>query len=229
MRNSLLEKTLDRSPATSTLRDLRYQDKYRVHPSKVFLTLPFTTSSRATVAQNVLAALEMTTSGVTLPSTSSPETTQRAINELRRLSGLTWDQLAKLFNVSRRSLHFWASGQPLSRSNEERLNRLLDAIQYIDRGSANLNRSLLRKPDGNDNPLFDLLIADRYEEFKQLIGTGNAPEEPKLGALSKEEYRRRRPLSPEVLANPLPDISYHQTGRSRPARAARSRRNSSGQ
>ena len=33
-----------------------------------------------------------------------------AIGELRRLSGLTWDQLARLFNVSRRSLHFWASG-----------------------------------------------------------------------------------------------------------------------
>ena len=37
-----------------------------------------------------------------------------AIAELRRLSGLTWDQLARLFNVSRRALHFWASGKPMT-------------------------------------------------------------------------------------------------------------------
>ena len=33
-----------------------------------------------------------------------------AIAELRRVSGLTWDQLARLVGVSRRTLHFWASG-----------------------------------------------------------------------------------------------------------------------
>jgi DNA-binding transcriptional regulator YiaG len=194
------------------------------------LTAPSRTSTfRETFNQNLVAASEMTTSGVTIASTSSPESTQKALSELRRLSGLTWDQLAKLFNVSRRSLHFWASGQPLSRFNEEHLNRLLGTIRYIDRGSASLNRSLLLRPDGNGNPLFDLLVAVKYEEFKQIVGSGNAPQKVELGALSEEERRMRMPLPPDVLANPLSDVSYRQTGRSKPARAARSRKNSSGQ
>src|SRR4051812_580671 len=41
-----------------------------------------------------------------------------AIAELRRLTGFTWDQLARLFHVSRRSLHFWASGKIMTPANE---------------------------------------------------------------------------------------------------------------
>src|SRR6185503_7037508 len=36
-----------------------------------------------------------------------------AIMEIRRLSGMTWEQLANLFEVSRRTVHFWASGKAL--------------------------------------------------------------------------------------------------------------------
>jgi transcriptional regulator with XRE-family HTH domain len=194
------------------------------------LTAPrSTTTSKEILDQNLTAASEMTTSGIAVASTSSPEATQKALSELRRLSGLTWEQLAKLFNVSRRSLHFWASGQPLSRFNEEHLNRLLGTIRYIDRGSASLNRSLLLRPGSNGNPLFDLLVAGKYEEFKRVVGAGNAPQKVELGALSEEERRMRMPLPPDVLANPLSDVSYRQTGKAKPARAARSRKNSSGQ
>src|SRR2546428_13805112 len=34
-----------------------------------------------------------------------------AIMELRRLSGMTWEQLASLFEVTRRTVHFLASGK----------------------------------------------------------------------------------------------------------------------
>jgi DNA-binding transcriptional regulator YiaG len=200
---------------------------YQTITSRIFTASLSTTASRENISLNLVAASEMTTSGVTLP--SSPEATQKAVNDLRRLSGLTWDQLAKLFNVSRRSLHSWASGERLKPFNEETLNRLLGTIQYINRGNASLNRSLLLQPGSDGRPLLDLLVVGKYEEVKQILGSGNAPEKPKLGALSEEERRLRMPLPPDVLANSLPDVSYHQTGRSRPARAARSRRNSSGQ
>jgi hypothetical protein len=64
----------------------------------------------------------MTTSGVKPPATTSPtlpatppvRLTQQAVNELRKLSGLTWEQLACLFDVSRRSsqlsMPLWLSG-----------------------------------------------------------------------------------------------------------------------
>ena len=105
--------------STSALGAMRHPSTHSLIGSRIFMIRSSTSTSRATANQELLAAVEMTTSGITLPSARSPEATQKALGELRRLSGLTWEQLAKLFNVSRRSLHFWASGQPLSRFNEE--------------------------------------------------------------------------------------------------------------
>ena len=81
------------------------------------------------------------------------------IGELRRLSGLTWDQLARLFGVSRRSVHFWASGKPMAPSNEEHLRRLLAVVRKVDRGSARANRAILLGADEDGISLFDLLAA----------------------------------------------------------------------
>ena len=56
-------------------------------------------------------AFEQTNTGLQIPKSQSTGT---SIMELRRLSGLTTDQLARIFNVDRRSLHFWASGKRLN-------------------------------------------------------------------------------------------------------------------
>jgi DNA-binding transcriptional regulator YiaG len=203
--------------------------KPNIIASRILIAPSRTSTSRETINRNLVAASEMTTSGVTIASTSSPEATQKALSELRRLSGLTWEQLAKLFNVSRRSLHFWASGQPLSRFNEEHLNRLLGTIRYVDQGSASLNRSLLLCPDGNGNPLFDLLVAGKYEEFKRIVGSNNAPRRPLLGALSEDAHTAYMPQNPADLVDALQEPIHREVGRSRPARTARSQKNSSGQ
>ena len=65
------------------------------------------------------------------------------IAELRRSSGFTWDQVGRLFGVSRRAVHFWASGKPMTAANEERLNRILGTLRVVDRGSALANRTVL--------------------------------------------------------------------------------------
>ena len=52
---------------------------------------------------------------VTTQIETETEATRKAVSELRRISGLTWEQLAWLFGVSRRSVHFWASGKPFER------------------------------------------------------------------------------------------------------------------
>lgn len=228
MSNLLVRKPYHTS-GTSALGAMQHHDNYRFIASKVFLTLPITATTGTTFDCDLLAAMNMTTSGSTLPSTSSTEATQKALKELRKLSGLTWDQLAKLFNVSRRSLHFWASGQPLSSFNEENLNRLLGIIQYIDRGSASLNRSLLLRPSSDGRPLFDLLVAGEHEEVKLILGSGNAPERPPLVPLSEDAHTSRMPQNPADLVDALQEPIRYEVRRSRPARAARSRRNSSGQ
>jgi len=134
-----------------------------------------------------------------------------AIMELRRISGLTWEQLARLFVVSRRSLHFWASGKPLSTLNEEHLQRLLSTLRTIDRGNASENRSLLFSalPDGAIP--YDLLVAKQYEEVIDLIGPGT--ERPRTAALSNYNHDFRTPRRPHELVGALQDSAYIRKGR----------------
>lgn len=48
-----------------------------------------------------------------------------SISTLRDLSGLTADQIGRLFGVSRRSVQSWIAGASMSSANEERLSHLM--------------------------------------------------------------------------------------------------------
>lgn len=134
--------------------------------------------------------------------------------ELRRLSGLTWDQLARLFDVDRRSLHFWASGKPMNARNEERLSRLLSAIRGVDRGSAReTRRALLSEVQGRIP--FDLLTAGDYDGFVKLVGTGDVAPRHQPAPVSSETRRARAPRPPEELVGALDDRDYINKGKGR--------------
>ena len=229
--NSLVTRTP--APYSSTSASGAMRDSGTQRPTVVTVTVFPVVSGTATNEpisdQDLLLILERTTSGlpISFPLANSAEANRSTLNELRRLSGLTWEQLAKLFNVSRRSLHFWASGQPLSRFNEENLNRLLGTIRYINRGSASLNRNLLLSPGRDGRLLFDLLIAGEHEEVKRILGPGNAHQKPQLVPLSEDASMSRMPPPPEDLVDALQEPIHREVGRSRPARAARSRKHGS--
>jgi DNA-binding transcriptional regulator YiaG len=227
--NTLLEKKSNRAISTSAYGAMKPSKTHSLISSGIFLASSSTSASITSFTQDWLrAALDLTTSGVNLSSTASTEVTQTAIHEIRRLTGLTWEQLAKLFNVSRRALHFWASGKRLNSFNEEQLNLLLDTIRYIDRGSASLNRNLLLMPFRDGTVPFDSLIAGKYQDVKNILGSGSAPQKPKLNPLSEDTLKLRRPLSPENLVDALQEPIHREVGRSRPAKSVRSRKNSSG-
>jgi DNA-binding transcriptional regulator YiaG len=141
-----------------------------------------------------------------------------AIGELRRLSGFTWDQLARIFNVSRRSLHFWASGKPMAPSNEEHLQRLLSVVRKIDRGSASANRAALLGVREDGSLPFDLLAAGDYERVLSQLGQGKARRAapPKL---SEEARAARAPRPPEELVGALQNRIHPTSGRLRAAKA----------
>ena len=145
-----------------------------------------------------------------------------AIGELRRLSGFTWHQLARIFNVSRRSLHFWASGKPMAPSNEEHLQRLLSVVRKIDRGSASANRALLLGVREDGSIPFDLLTAGDYERVLSLLGLGEARRvsPPKL---SDEARAARAPAAPEQLVGALQDRIHRASGTARAAKSVRVR------
>jgi len=220
-----------RSPAqySSTSASGAMRDSVTQRPTVVTVTVFPVLSGTAISAADLLFVLERTNSGFPLPlqSANLAEANRDALNELRKLSGLTWEQLAKLFNVSRRSIHFWASGQSLSRFNEENLNRLLGTIRYINRGSASINRNLLLIPSRDGRLLFDLLIAGEHEQVKSILGPGNAPQKPQLVPLSEDASKSRIPPPPEILIDALQEPIQRKVGRSRPARAARSRKHGS--
>ncbi|SNS52360.1 hypothetical protein SAMN06309944_0638 [Micrococcales bacterium KH10] len=65
------------------------------------------------------------------------------LTELRADTAFTWEQLAKLFGVSRRTLHLWAAGGNLTAQNEERLNALVREVRAIKAAGASDERMQL--------------------------------------------------------------------------------------
>lgn len=154
-------------------------------------------------------SVEQTTAGAVV---SSSQPAGAAIGELRRLSGLTWDQLARIFSVSRRSLHFWASDKPMAPSNEEHLQRVLAVVRKVDRGAASANRTALVGVRKDGSGPFDLLIAGDYVRFLSLLGPGNVRRvtHPKL---SDEARAARAPRPPEELVGALQNRIHPASGR----------------
>jgi DNA-binding transcriptional regulator YiaG len=150
------------------------------------------------------------------------EATRAAIHELRRLSGLTWEHLARICGVTRRTLHFWASGKPLTAAHEERLQRLLATMRMIDRGSAQDNRSVLLQPSQDGVLPFDLLTDGEYDTVVALLSPGgrartSLPRAP----LSAEARTARQPPPPEDLVGALQDRVHREVGKARAVRAIR--------
>lgn len=170
-------------------------------------------------AMSVPRRLEQTHAGLSLPRQAKASS---ALGELRRLTGFTWDQLARLFQVSRRSLHFWASGKPMAASHEERLLGTLEVIRRIDRGSATQNRADLLSPNDGQSP-FELLSLGQYDRVLTLLGAGNGRARPPPTNLSETAWAARAPLRPEALAGANPDRIHTDVGETRPARSVKVR------
>jgi len=164
---------------------------------------------------------EQTNSG--LVERNPEQSSSAAILELRKRSGLTWDQIARLFGVARRSVHFWASGETLKPGNEERLTRMLAVIRHVDRGSAKATRTALMSQQEDGMIPFDLLAQEKYEEVKERLGVGAGYHRPILPPLSAESKAARNPLAPDVLVSALQDTVHHEVGRSRVARTVRTK------
>jgi hypothetical protein len=61
----------------------------------------------------------------------SGRSTALLLTETHEASGLTWEQIARYFGVSRRAVHLWASGGRMTASNEELLAHLVRAVEAV--------------------------------------------------------------------------------------------------
>ena len=124
-------------------------------------------------------------------------TTADAIFEIRFRSGLTWELLGDLFNVSRRSIHHWANGMVPSAQHERDIWQVLKAIRHLDEGSSSATRTRLFATNEGTS-IFDLLSSRRYSEvLRQSAGAG--PSVPKLNRIHSDEIEKRKPPPPALL------------------------------
>ena len=103
---------------------------------------------------------------------SQNQTPAELVNELRRVSGLTWAQVAEVFGVSKRAPYHWASGETVSAENHERLGQVVAVIRFIDKGSAEENRNLLLGHACLGQTYLDLLRSGQYGVVRELAGKG---------------------------------------------------------
>jgi DNA-binding transcriptional regulator YiaG len=70
----------------------------------------------------------------------------KSVRALHERSGLTWDELAYIFGVSRRTLHNWSTGGQVSASHAQAIASVMGVIHEVDAGDPKLTRSKLLAP-----------------------------------------------------------------------------------
>lgn len=129
---------------------------------------PFTTTAvvQPSQAGGFGMLLNQTTSG--LPVHGSPQGSEipaslsQQIAELRALTGLTTDQVGRLFGVSRRSIHNWINGNTMALQHEERAAKIL-SIVHASPGASPPERRAALLDSSHGTSLFQQLVASRGE------------------------------------------------------------------
>jgi transcriptional regulator with XRE-family HTH domain len=135
------------------------------------------------------------------------------ILEARRLSGLTWQELADVLGVHRRTLHLWANSRPINAANEHRLQHLLGVMQRLDRGEASRNRNLLLAPRAGGLSIFDLLSKGRFSDAVAIAGVGQGRPQRPTTPLATDAADARLPIPPGQLLGALQDRVHQSEGR----------------
>jgi transcriptional regulator with XRE-family HTH domain len=126
------------------------------------------------------------------PATQGDDRVPAMLAEAKRLTGWSWDRLATALGRTRQAVHGWTQGREVTPANAERLAKLHAALTYIDRGSAEENRTLLatRTPDGRI--VADLMDEGRFDEVRTQLGAGSAARDvSRWTKLADDAYRAK--------------------------------------
>ncbi len=150
-----LEYNLDRTSAASPMGGTK-------SPSKIIPSLLNPFGLNTPTGTSYFAFDSITSTEPTAPVSTYSTSLSSAIYDIRRLSGLTWEELAELFGVNRRSVHYWANGGALKPQHNIHVRHVLNAIrQFHRRGAAAARQTLLRSDASGTRPL-DLLSQHQY-------------------------------------------------------------------
>lgn len=102
--------------------------------------------------------------------TKSRRTSSNAerIVELKERTGLTWEQVAELFGVSKRAVMMWRSGNRMNAANEQRLSQFL---HHLPEGPPAAVRDWLFTPGEGGLTPFDRAVGtpSRIERFEEWV------------------------------------------------------------
>lgn len=147
---------------------------------------PFTATSVPQLAQGPTrdpsAPADQTTSG--LPTVggranSSTASLAQRIAELRALTGLTTDQVGRLFGVSRRSVHNWINGNAMAPQHEERAAQILSIVRVLP-GNTPAERRAALLDSSRGTSLFHELVGSRGEGARLQVAGVSARERIEL-------------------------------------------------
>lgn len=130
-------------------------------------------------------------------SAERPLPVRECVLEIRRLSGLTWDELARVFSVSRRSIHNWALGERLTDENAEKVRRVLTNVRKLFDSSPARTAGILRGMQGA-RPLLEELLSVGIAD-----GSGSRSSDPTYPVFESDASRLVANWNPSPLAKIL--------------------------
>jgi DNA-binding transcriptional regulator YiaG len=137
-------------------------------------------------------------------SSENTSSTARGIMAIRQIANLTWDETAKVFGVTRRTVHLWANGRHPSGDQERKLNRVLGILRsYRNIGPLMLREKLMTSAKPGIL-FFDLLSNDEFDTFQELFLAENEPRKYSPPSLSPE-VTSYSPQPPILLLDALQD------------------------
>ena len=194
MRHPSLDAVIEAVPIATTMPDPATANNYPQSPMTMWGTIAPSIECTATgpIGQTYLSFM-------------SAESTAEAIMEIRRRSGLTWEELGELFDVSRRSVHHWANGKPAAAGHERTVHKMLAAIRHLDQDNQAGTRALLLTIDPSKRAsTFELLKDGRFDEAISRI-EGSHGVQPHRVPLSRAAGDARRPPAPAHLLGAVQD------------------------
>lgn len=96
-------------------------------------------------------------------SREQPLPLKACVLELKRFSGLTWEELGKIFGVSRRSVHNWALGERLTEENAAKVRIALANVRKLFDSSPAKTAGILRGMRG-ETPFFEALLSAKLTD-----------------------------------------------------------------
>lgn len=104
-----------------------------------------------------------------------PATDAELIRWLHAETGLTWDQVARAFDVSRRTAHLWANGSKVSASNAEAIHAFAALVRKAVGSSPAETRAALLAVGADGLSLIDRFRRAQYNASAAVSGTPLSP------------------------------------------------------